>query len=176
MYRDFALKGASLFSVAMTPCRFESRTSDLMRCCKIQTNVRPCVAKKPVCRKIGQISEFTTRCINRNSVINLLLTLNTTTFCCGWFYEDIVEKNPRSLRSYWSFSAHQFFRHARTDVSNHSGAGTAHLRASGGKEKKLGHEAAAPSGLSPFHLYINSASGFLFLPAACPISFIPSWA
>jgi hypothetical protein len=27
-----------------------------------------------------------------------------------------VEKNPRSLRSHWSFSAHRVFRHAGTDV------------------------------------------------------------
>lgn len=43
-------------------------------------NVRPCAAKKPACRKIGPILEFTNRCINKNSVINLLLTLNTITF------------------------------------------------------------------------------------------------
>jgi hypothetical protein len=39
--------------------------------------------------------------------MNLLLTSNIKTFCCGWFKEDIVEKNPRSLRSHWSFSAHR---------------------------------------------------------------------
>jgi hypothetical protein len=48
--------------------------------------------------------------------MNLFLTSNIKTFCCGWFKEGIVEKNPRSLRSHWSFPAHQVFRHAGTDV------------------------------------------------------------
>jgi hypothetical protein len=79
-------------------------------------NVRPCVTKNPVCRKIGHISKFTDLYIIKNSVMNLLLTLNTKTLGCGWFKEDILEKNPWSLQSHWSFSAHQVFRHAGTNV------------------------------------------------------------
>lgn len=29
-----------------------------------------------------------------------------------------MEKNPRSLRSHWSFPAHRVFRHAGTDVTD----------------------------------------------------------
>jgi hypothetical protein len=56
------------------------------------------------------------RDIDRNSVIELLLTLNIKTSCCGWYNKDVVEKKSRSLRSYWLFSAHRVSRHVGTDV------------------------------------------------------------
>ena len=81
------------------------------------TNVRPCVAENPTCRKIKRISTFTSLCINRTRVMNLLLTLNIKSFCCGWFKENVAEKNPRSLQSHWSFPANRVFRHSGTDVT-----------------------------------------------------------
>jgi hypothetical protein len=75
------------------------------------------VTSVPACRKIGQISKFTNRYINRNSVINLFLTLNIKTFRCGWLKEDFVEKNPRILAILLAVFGTPGFCHAGTDVT-----------------------------------------------------------
>lgn len=94
-----------------------SSTTPHMYKTNVQNNVRPCVAENPMCRKIRRISIFTSRCMNRTRMVNLLLTSNIKSFWCGWFKEDVVEKNPRSLRSHWSFPAHRVFSHSGTDVN-----------------------------------------------------------
>lgn len=67
-------------------------------------NVRPCVPKKPVCRKIGQFSKLTNRYINKTVVINLLPILSINTFCCGWFRDpcDLIS----SFRHMGLFATH----------------------------------------------------------------------
>jgi hypothetical protein len=83
------------------------------------------VTSVPACRKTRcaekldkfQISNFTNRYINRNSVINLFLTLNIKTFCCGWLKEDFVEKNPRILAILLAVFGTPGFCHAGTDVT-----------------------------------------------------------